>query len=785
MQKNFRTLAPLAIGLFAVCSNATANPLKFDFGSADSPIFPDFTRVSDKDLFTPQASFGFVDKAPTAYDRMRPNALAGDFVWSKDKTNFRLNLPNGSYKVWLYYGDSRYGSRVIVPLAKKNSIAINGKRALSDALPDWKTFYSEKYYFRGYSTHYHANDDFYDKYVAPNFKEAYAAFEVTNGQALFQLEDVPLAAMIVYPANEATQTEDDIAYLHKELRRYTIIKEVQDTNLNPEPAYTAQDKQRGYVVYSRFPSQPPSAGDRPLLEELNPTPGAFLSAGQTANLSVTVLPLQDLKNVKVFCSDLMDKSSGAKIGPDQIKIEHIAHRETAIAAKYVKTTAYTYQVKPLFIQPFPDAFPLMDKGINRTILLTVQADTKTRPGIYEGNVRIAPEGAQAQVIPVRVRVLPITLPELPLVAGRYAMDYDFYYYDYWNQTFTDASFRDFVWEREKQNMEWNKAMGLNSISWTEARIGDITQNPEDPANEQFIRWMDLYRDMGFKAMPWYGFQAITQSKRTFKGIPRFSPEWTKDYRRLIERLRDMGKERNWPEIVFYLSDELSNDGNEGKEEGLKRADASQGIEGIRRIASVNGKYEHPLIGEMDILMPNFAFPITQPIMDEMKAKGSELWLYNVTDQRFTWGYYPYRLGAKGRFQWFGNYGPGYPFDDFDSTTGNSVYDAFVAGPDGPISMVKALDMREGLYDLRYMTLLKQLVEKAKDPHSKAVQDAKAILQEVNALDVDLRNYAGNTMSAVDTGFAVNEKMWTPQACERMRWRIAQSIMELQKDEVKP
>ena len=56
-----------------------------------------------------------------------------------------------------------------------------------------------------------------------------------------------------------------------------------------------------------------------------------------------------------------------------------------------------------------------------------------------------------------------------------------------------------------------------------------------------------------------------------------------------ERLRDMGKERNWPEIVFYLSDELSNDGNEGKEEGLKRAEASKGIAGIRRISSVNGK----------------------------------------------------------------------------------------------------------------------------------------------------------------------------------------------------
>jgi hypothetical protein len=784
MQK-LLSLAPLTVGLFAVCSAASAEPLRFDFGSETSPVFPDFTRVSDKTVFTPESAFGFIGTAPSAYNRMRPNALAGDFVWSANKTTFRLNLPNGSYKAWFFYGDSRYDARVIVPLAKKNQIAINGKQALSDPLPDWKTFYSEKYYFRGYSDIYHANDDFYDKYVAPNFKESFATFEVNNGQALFQIEDIPLAAMIVYPVAEAPQAEDDIAYLHKELRRHTIISQVKETGLNPEPLYAEKDQQRGYVVYSRFPSQPPLAGDRPLLEELNPNPGAFLAAGQTANLSVTVLPLQDLKNVKVACSDLTDKSSGAKIAAESIKIEHVAHHETAVATKYVKTTAYSYRVSPTYIKPFPDVFPLMDKGINHTILLTVRADENTRPGVYGGHIRITPEGAQPQTVPVRVRVLPINLPELPIVAGRYAMDYDFYYYDYWNQTFKDASFRDFVWQREKQNMEWNKEMGLNSIAWTEARIGDITQNPADGANEQFIRWMDLYRDMGFKTMPWYGFQAITHSKRTFKGIPRFSPEWNQQYRQLIERLRDMGKERNWPEILFYLSDELSNDGNEGKEEGLKRAAASQGIEGVRRLASVNGKYEHPLIGQIDILMPNPAFPITQPIMDEMKAKGSELWLYNSTNQRFTWGYYPARIGAKGRFQWFGNYGPGYPFDDFDSTTGNSVYDAFVAGPDGPISQVNALDMREGLDDLRYLTLLKQLVEKNKNSQTKAAQDARAILQEIDALDVDLRNYAGSAISAVDTGFAVNEKMWTPQACERMRWRIAESIMTLHKSEVKP
>src|SRR5690606_16737731 len=218
-----------------------------------------------------------------------------------------------------------------------------------------------------------------------------------------------------------------------------------------DPEYSAQDKQRGYVVYSRFHSKPPRATDRPLAEELNPSPGAFLSAGQKANLAITVLPLQDLKNVKVSSSDLTDKESGAKIAASDIKIEHIAHHEITTGPKIskLKTAAYSYRVDPLFIKPFPAAFELMDKGINRTILLTVEAGQSTRPGIYEGSVTIAPENAPAQQVPVRVRVLPITLPELPIAAGRYAMDYDFYYYYSWNKAFTEEDFRDYAWAREK------------------------------------------------------------------------------------------------------------------------------------------------------------------------------------------------------------------------------------------------------------------------------------------------------------------------------------------------
>jgi hypothetical protein len=782
--KLFAAILASSLAIAPAIHAAPSNPLvqKFDFGTEKSMIFPGFTQVTNKNLSDANSPFGFVKTAPQAYEEMRPNPLEGDFVYSKGKSTFRVTLSNGQYKAWFLYGNSRYGQRVLVPLPMKYQIDINGKNAVDDGIKNWQDFYTEKYFFRGYSYIYHNDDDFYTKYVAPNFQQKTASFEVTDGHADFTLTDIPLCAMEIYPVSDATQAEDDIAYLQKELRRYTLISEQKHTPDNPAPAYSAQDQKQGYVTYSRFPSDPPFANDRPLPEEINSAPSAFLAQNQKANLSVSILPLQDLKNAKVTVSDLSDKSSGAKIAATDIDIQYIAQQEVTADGARASSPAYTYQVKPIFIKPFPANFDLMDKGINRTILLTVNADSNTKPGIYEGALNITPQNAPAKKVLLKVRVLPIKLPPLPIPAGRYAMDSVYYYNYYWSRTITDDSFRDYVWMRQKQNMQWAKDMGLTSIAFSDDMRGDILADPmRFKDDSRFVRWMDLYRDMGFQAMPWYGFQSLSSSSSNMQnlGKDRFSPEWTAKYRELIAKVRDLGKERNWPEVLFYLSDELSNDGAEGAADGLKRIAASDGIPGIRRISSVNGPYEHVLIGKEEILMPNMAFPITPEILQRMKDTHTTLWLYNVGDLRYTWGYYPFLVDAKGRFQWFNSTGNCYPFDDFDSDYGDTVYSAFVAGPNGPVSLVKALDMRDGLDDFRYLTLLKDLMNKATNRNSAAYKAAQNVIAKIDAQDVDLRNSGTGKLDAQAAGFNPSAKIWSPQTCERIRWEVAQAIMGLQ------
>src|SRR5690606_12661181 len=123
---------------------------------------------------------------------------------------------------------------------------------------------------------------------------------------------------------------------------------------------------------SRYPTAPPRPGDRPVQEELNASPSTFLSQGETADMAVSILPLQDLKDVRVTAPELVNKDSGAKLSAT---VQYIALQEVTVPGSHrTKTPAYEYEVRPTYIKPFPSNFSLMEKGINRTVLVTVKTD---------------------------------------------------------------------------------------------------------------------------------------------------------------------------------------------------------------------------------------------------------------------------------------------------------------------------------------------------------------------------------------------------------------------------
>ena len=140
-------------------------------------------------------------------------------------------------------------------------------------------------------------------------------------------------------------------------------------------------------------------------------------------------------------------------------------------------------------------------------------------------------------------------------------------------------------------------------------------------------------------MPFYGFQSIGCGTGNVNKIfwldrnnaalkEQFSPEWNRAYLGLIRHGMELQKARQWPEILWYVSDERSNYREVGAKQGVELAKLVRQVPGAVSIASMNGPWEHIMVPYLDISMPNIAFPITDETLELLKKHQSKLWLYN-------------------------------------------------------------------------------------------------------------------------------------------------------------
>ncbi len=206
------------------------------------------------------------------------------------------------------------------------------------------------------------------------------------------------------------------------------------------------------------------------------------------------------------------------------------------------------------------------------------------------------------------------------------------------------------------------------------------------------------------------------------------------------------------------------------------------VPGVRTIASMNGPWEHIMVPHLNISMPNIAFPITEETVKKVRDSGSELWLYNCGDERLNLGLYPWRVKAGGRFQWHYRYINADPWDDLDGAGADTQYCLSLPGPDGPVPAVKSQMVREAVDDHRYIATLEQAIAAARSDAKKQAAVAKAtrFLEELRArVPVDFRTLVGYQVDPRAAGASVGGEFKNTDALDRVRWAVAQLILELQ------
>ena len=549
------------------------------------------------------------------------------------------------------------------------------------------------------------------------------------------------------------------------------------------------DEVRGCQVFVRDLSQA-------VLPDSEPRPGeatggieAFASPGQYETLTFAVKPLRDLGDVRVRVSDL---SAGWRrawqggIPSSSVEVGVGRYLECLTGE-----AGYNYQVLPRVVQP-RDPMPLRGDMTVRW-WLRVHVPEGTAPGDYRGAVRVETEKGPGFSLPLRLRVLPIQLEPVPIPAGLYHFDYVYWYTHFWQRTFGDDPWlRARVLEHERQNMQMLRRYGINSLSMTgedlrnEARYdGDQLKIRDDGP---FSQWMDLYASAGMKAMPWYGFESVggicLPSGNYGRKVTQFSPEWERDFVSVAHWVKQQEKARGWPEVILTTSDELSNDGAAGAERGVKTLQAinrGRGDRPWRTLASVNGPYERSLVPLLSIIMPNHAYPITGETLAEIHRQKTELWLYNVGTSRATWGFYPWAIGARGRFQWFNCQIRGDPWNSFGC---DSAYTITRTTPGEPLPSPELFEISEGLNDLRYLaTLEKRIAEAAASPKPKAREAAAAARKDLDdlrrSIPVDARTLIGQ-VDAASAGVATKGEWANHALLNQKRLLVAEAILRLQK-----
>ena len=122
----------------------------------------------------------------------------------------------------------------------------------------------------------------------------------------------------------------------------------------------------------------------------------------------------------------------------------------------------------------------------------------------------------------------------------------------------------------------------------------------------------------------------------------------------------------------------------------------------------------------------------QSVLDMAKQLGTDVWIYNQGQSRYSFGYYQwseYMKGVKGRMQWHLFPLHGWQYFDLDGREPDTGVIAYHSKY-GILPTLNLARVREGVEDMLYCQTLSDLV--AKNPNHPKAADAKALLDKINS-----------------------------------------------------
>ena len=691
----------------------------FDFGLSSSPVLEGFRQITPGTLYSRGRGYGLKDaQIWRAFDAFQPEPLYQDFICI-EHGGLAVDVPNGKYRV-LVNVDSPSGFWGEYQVYRERTILAEGRPVVTEKM-DFEGFKAK--YFRFWNVEDSPADNTFDKYQKAYFQEKQFEVEVQDGQLNLEFQGANWAccvsAVVIFPVAKAAEGEAFLKYVEQKRRFYfdNYFKRILHRPTGDPLQPTAEDRQRGYVVFQRDIMQEVYYNDTPFRAEIGGPLRVDAFAGELEPLTFGVVPLQDLGQVTVTAGDL--SGPGGKIPAAAIDVGFVSYRLNRVTME-----GSVYTISPRLIMP--THVVNMPKDITRRFWLTVKAAADAKPGVYKGTIAFKPQRGSAAAIPVEFRVRAGTLDPVDVPAGPWGYTIGIPWHG--DDPAAAAYNQDMMLKSLRKMREYGctTCSGIPSIAFRGFQAGqpvlDFTA-----ADAQ----LKIAKELGFLAVVSYG-GGVSGFNAYFQDTAQMNAAGFKDYSEFVKAIytavQKHADAQGWIPVYYNLGDEpLGDDLTRSAENaeayrkafpkgppfftaassfsGSNRADPHFRLSKALHVADWNGHDEASV--------------------NLLQAAGSD-WAFYNGGNRWTFGTYLYKaakqFGMKFRVSWHWNVVAGDPYYALDCREDDYAW--CNSSPDGQlIPSIQFEQQREGLDDYRRLvTVVRLAKEQADTPAARAAED---------------------------------------------------------------
>jgi len=760
--------AALALVVVLAASVASGKVYRFDFGDEKSPVQEGFVQITPKSKFNGDnagwAEAGKLvarDKAYTDYAESHRGKtpppvwtcpLSQDAIVSEKPAEFAAKVEPGKYRAWVLCGTSFAYRAQVFDFDIACGKAVRAVR------------FENSYQYR----------------------HIFLDVDASQGEARFRFTPRSLfvvAGIVLWQEADEKKVQAETIGPLREILDFMPPAEFARWKLEPheDPALwdtiSEADRKRGYLIHHRHWAEVVYPNTVPIAQEINPELRAFASLGEYEPLNFIVYALRSFPSARVTVSDL--KTGQATIPASAIEIRRVRFMK----ARPNYTVLHRYRIVPDPLMPLDPDEPLAEKE-NARYWLTVHVPPDARPGMYQGAVTFAPQGSEPATIPIRLRVLPITLQEDP------DKIYGIYYYDPlddWSNAKDEVS-KAFYLQKSEWEMQDLVAHGTRNVV---SGLSAAPEKPGEPGKFEFNldlmqKKIDAWRRHGLEfpvvlhvnAGGIYRKYAGKDLGSHISDAATPPPGYGQELTRMCLAIEAERKKRGWPEFLYYPIDEPSTSPGAiaFMIETLKAVRAA----GVRTYVTADPTHEGfaPLKPYIDVWCTQPFLPAREEILADKARRAVDYWCYpnhvngendhtTVNGARMTYGFGFWRSGFTALIPWIYRANVGNPWNYLDGSSSDFFNRTEDSGRPVPVALWEAY--REGYDDYRYVTTLRQLIAEGIRRGGEGERLAREAQRELDYVWNQIRVQAKYK----------EDDLWEPREADAYRWLIASQILRLQ------